>query len=234
MNLNIVDKMSYHKKNQYQSEFINSIQRKALYNDPIFLLTVEFKPADSQTDKSITGASSIDQNHTKKYTTVLDKLTYSKELFRNIFKFAESSLQSQRLIGVVLRNILLTKNLSQNNPLLSISNALINSCNLIASAHLDVPIDHTSVFPHDMEEVFMEKKKSILLIDFDVQNEEQANIAASIKYLYFGHSKVNSYSKQHMIDHAKAHDYKLIAMTQFTFAADVIKPYGFLYEIHSQ
>ncbi len=224
--------MSYYKKPQYQNEFIDLIQRKVLYNDPIFLLKVEFKATDSSAkpvNNSVGGSST--GVSTKKYTTVIDKLTYSKELFRNISKFAESSLQSQSLISIILRNILLNKSTKLDKPLLSISDTLINSCNLIANAHIDHPIETKIAFPADIVDIFDGKKKSILLIDFDVQSEEQSNIAASLKKLYFGHSKVTSHGKQHIIEYAKTRGYKLVAMTQFTFASDLVKPYGFVFQL---
>lgn len=213
--------MSYHKKKQYLREFVNSIQREVLYHDPIFLLKVDLKP---NTPVSKKGAGIA--NNKNSFVKSVSDINYSKALFNNIAKFSANDLASKSLVSLTLRGII---NNQATSKKLNSNTALIDKCKTIFGAHVPA-IDEVAAFPANAATAFESNKKTIMLIDFDVQSEEQAEIATHLKSLFFDIKTTANYSKDSIIEQAKNATYKLVAITQFTYAEDIVKPYGFLFK----
>lgn len=213
--------MNYTKKQKYLTEFVKSIQRKALYSEPLFLLDVQ-----QATKKQVVGSS---DNIKNKFETGLPlKIEYNKELFRNISSFADKSIESKRLISNLLRNILLGKAFS--TPLKSIKESVLTNYTSVALAYTN-QIDQNIVFSQDcVKDIKESGKKTILVVDFDVGSEEESNVAASIKQLFFGYRGTNvSYPMQSVIDYTATSGYELSAYIPVTYPSDIIKSYALLF-----
>jgi hypothetical protein len=211
--------MSYHKKKQYLREFVNSIQREVLYHDPIFLLKVDLKPASKKGGVPVA-------SYRNSFVKSVSDISYSKALFNNISKFSAVDSTSKSLVSLTLRGII------NNNPInkkLNCNTSLIDRCKTIFGAHVPA-IDEVAAFPANAATAFESNKKTIMLIDFDVQSEEQAEIASNLKSLFFDIKTATNYSKDSIIEQAMNAAYKLVAITQFTYAEDIVKPYGFLFK----
>ncbi len=221
--------MAFNKKQKYSSEFVKSIQRKALYTEPLFLLDVEFaKSGGMSIDRSKSDVGISD----KVEVGLPIKLSHSPELARNISAFSARDVSSKSSVSTLLRNMLLGKPFG-TVKLKSIRDDLMSSYSRIVSTY-DKGDYAKLLFEQDTMASFKNtSKKQIFVVDFDVSNEEQANIAASVKQLYFGQSSgiSTSYSMRTIIDSAKSLNYKLKVAAVLTFPSDALKPYAMLFEL---
>lgn len=208
---------------KYLSDFIPSLQRKVLYNNPIFLSDVSFSNEDSIVKKSGSG-------DTEKYEVILDtNIKYNEKLFVNLSRFSNSDLSSKKLIGSLLRFILLEKfdklSVKKEN---SIAHKIADIYNRIASAYYST--FDTILFSQNCI-CELNDTKRVLLIDFDTKSEQEANIAAIIKYIYFGQTgKFEFMSKSAVIDLMKKKGYQLKVDCVLTFEQNVVPMYGLIFE----
>lgn len=220
----ISEKMDRSKKPKYLSDYVQSLQRKVLYTEPIFLLDVEF------TETPI--AKKVGSHDVSKYEIILDtNLKYDRETFNGISRFSNTDIQSKKLVSGLLRRILLEQK-SVFSPLekkYSIMGKIVDSCSAISKAYLD----KFDVLAFDVD-VLSELEKTIaenlLVIDFDTVNEQLANVAAVLKYVYLGHTgKLSFISQAEVINVMKKRDYKLKANCILTYADGSVPVYGLLF-----
>lgn len=219
---------------KYNSEFIKSIHRKALYKEPLFLIDVQFTNDSNKVDvQNASSKNKIDGGN--KSANIIGfpveqpiELKFSKELIRNLYEYVDKSFESKKIISILFRQLLLDK-YKFKTVLASLYPLIIENYRSIAFAYTD-KIDESAIFPFNIMDLCKNlHKKSILLIDFDVTTDEQSKIAAILKQIYFGLINVsNGHSKQSIMEYIKTANYTIIADIQITFATDIIQPYGLL------
>lgn len=235
------------KKSRYLSDYIQSLQRKVLYTEPIFLTDVKFKSSTEKTGASaITSASTDTSSNTNANANVNDthrfevvtssssRWKYDKFAFGNIAKFSSSNIQSKRAVSQILRQILLERKITLQaiGQEHSMVEKITNVCKQISAAF--VGKFETLAFEIDMF-LKLEKTESpnVLVIDFDTSNEQESNVAAMLKYLYLGQTgKLTFNSQQSVVNFMKARRYQLKANCILTFMSGVIPVYGLLFTSH--
>lgn len=225
------------KKSRYLSDYIQSLQRKVLYTEPIFLTDVKFKSSTEKTGASAITSSNTSTNATHQFEVVTSSSSswkYDKFAFGNIAKFSSSNIQSKRAVSQILRQILLERKITLQaiGQEHSMVEKITNVCKQISAAF--VGKFDTLAFEVDMFSK-LEKTESpnVLVIDFDTSNEQESNVAAMLKYLYLGQTgKLTFNSQQSVVNFMKARRYQLKANCILTFMSGVIPVYGLLFTSH--
>lgn len=217
-------KMDRSKKPKYLSDYVQSLQRKVLYTEPIFLLDVEFAETPI--------AKKVGSRDASKYEVISDtNLKYDRETFSGISRFSNTDIQSKKLVSGLLRRILLEQKvppavLKREHSIMS---KIVDSCSTISKAYLD-KFDVLAFDSDILSELEKTSAENLLVIDFDTVNEQLANVAAVIKYIYFGYTgKLSFISQSEVIDIMKKRDYKLKANCILTYADGSVPVYGLLF-----
>ena len=217
-------KMDRSKKPKYLSDYVQSLQRKVLYTDPVFLLDVEFD--ETPIAKKIGSADAA------KYEIILDtNFKYDQETFSGISRFSNANMQSKKLVSGLLRRILLEQKvppaiLKREHSVIS---KIVNSCSTISKAYLH-EFDVLAFDADVLSELERTTAENILVVDFDVANEQLANIAAVIKYIYLGYTgKLSFGSQSEVVNVMKKRNYKLKANCILTYADRSVPIYGLLF-----
>lgn len=216
--------MDRSKKSKYLSDYVQSLQRKVLYTEPVFLLDVEFDETPV--------AKKVGTHEASKYEIILDtNLKYNQETFSGISRFSNTDIQSKKLVSGLLRRILLEQK-GVFSPLKkehSVVDKIVNSCSTISKAYLD-KFDVLAFNADILSELEKTTVENLLVIDFDTVNEQLANIAAVLKYIYLGLTgKLSFISQTEVINVMKKRDYKLKANCILTYADESVPVYGLLF-----
>ena len=191
--------MSFAKKQKYSSGYLKSIDRKVSYTEPIFLIDVQFDDSSSIYE----GGSEKNMETYEIHLPV--QLEKSKGLLINIAYFTDLD-KSRTVISGLLRDIVLGRPVTEH---LSINQKIIDNY----KAKLDKHSDKYELleFPNNAIaniDNLTKKATSIAVIDFDVVDQKTANIAATLKQLFFKYTgKVVITSKTTLINYMKKLNY---------------------------
>lgn len=140
-------------------------------------------------------------------------------------------MQSKKLVSGLLRRILLEQKvppaiLKREHSVIS---KIVNSCLTISKAYLH-EFDVLAFDADVLSELERTTAENILVVDFDVANEQLANIAAVIKYIYLGYTgKLSFGSQSEVVNVMKKRNYKLKANCILTYADRSVPIYGLLF-----
>jgi hypothetical protein len=161
-----------------------------LYSEPIFLLDVKSDDSETIYTEQKDGAEEHDDKIKKFSVSLPTKVTKSKELIYNISKFADSTEQAKSAVSLLLRDISRGAKIDINvSSIPSIKEKILNACKLVFDTHVDGKYKEVNFTLDPFSEVdkHLTKSSNISIVDFDISTQENAQIAAVLKQMFFGH-----------------------------------------------